>query len=366
MSSKNPLPSNKEKVLKYLEKIQIESLIERFGKENYEKEFNELKRKTPPLAAEQIITPWVLTTKYSSPHSSSLLEPLFNKIHNVVTNSDLPPLKTPYIGVAHSLDFNAYAYKFFDIEEYLIVFEGELFILANLLAKIITASLPYSKKADGGVRLNCGKDDIENHIKENPIILDRFKNLVYNIHSSGRASYSTQYMLNKELGRPHYEFLISLELFIVGHEYGHVMGGHLEKSKSVKCMLDNTLVEKFYPDWQMEYEADYLGLMFLQSSVMFNDKHLLPFCLLGPELFFTFLDIQDRAESFFSTGEEQRSEGSEEHPPTCERRERIRRYINKNLNGYVAYQADYNTLSQFLEDVLEILWEKLKQELKPD
>jgi hypothetical protein len=114
----------------------------------------------------------------------------------------------------------------------------------------------------------------------------------------------------------------------------------------------------------MEYEADYLGLMLMLKSVGEDVERLPPFCFLGPELFFTFLDIEERSFSFFSLGKDNRSKGSIKHPPTSERRKRIKNYLNQSLPEF--HKETYNALSEFLENVLEVLWENVKNDLSPN
>ena len=82
---------------------------------------------------------------------------------------------------------------------------------------------------------------------------------------------------------------------------------------------------------------------------------------LGAELFFTFLDIDERAHNLFSSGKEKHSSGSESHPPTLERRKRIRIALKNSLPAN--HIESYEYLSFFLENVLEALWDNLKKQL---
>ena len=80
------------------------------------------------------------------------------------------------------------------------------------------------------------------------------------------------------VGKLHYELLNSLELFIVGHEYGHIFAGHLDNAILVKSMFGDDEFSKIIPDWQMEYEADFYGVNLLVN--LGESRNLLPFSIL--------------------------------------------------------------------------------------
>lgn len=370
--------TDEQKAIRYLEKIQEDSLLERFGvdfAEEYKQLFKNKENtdfleefiKTQKTAtAEEIeelkneviksFQSVVILTRYEVPHSAILLNTLFAKIDETAKRINCKIAKRPIIGTAFSKSFNAFAVRVPDTKENVIVFESELFTLCNLLAKIIASCLPDFKIGEK-VSFSYTKDRIENHLRTNPIISQRFADFVDNAILEGQPNKTKQYFLSDIVGKLHYELLNSLELFIVGHEYGHIFAGHLDKAILVKTMIGDEEFSKIKPDWQMEYEADFHGVNLLVNSD--NSRNFLPFSILGPELFFTFIDITERANALIYQGKEVRSSGDDEHPATYDRRISIRDMLNRGLpkDELKAYQVG----GQFLENVLEILWRNYKK-----
>lgn len=374
------MQSNK-KSYDYLESIQKEYLQERFGK-TFEKDFQKIKEiennftlekyfDSQPAFSEQEreqlkeefkkhARPIILPTKYESYGAYSILKTLFESIETTAKKLSLTKKNKVIYGTAQSKEYNAFADKVPETEEYLIVFEGELFTLSNQLAKLVSQCLPDFKITQEGVSFNVDLGRIKNHIQINRILQERFADLVYNAIYRGQPTKTKQYNLKEPFGKLHYTLLWSLELFVVGHEYGHICCGHLDEKNIIQLNVKDKTIERVTPDWEMEYEADLSGLTLLLNSL--DKNNLAPFSYLGPELFFTFLDLDERAYSLYSNGTETRSKGSDTHPPTIERRKRIRNTLKATLPK--EHLESYERLSNFLENVIELLWEQLKGNTK--
>ncbi len=369
---------NRQFALKCLEEIQKDCLQIRFG-DDFDAQFQKfqaLKKKafniedyfaSQPSMSEhdkeqmrqqfQVEFQSTMPTKYQDIDGYSILTKLFQTIETTAKHLSLTITSQPIIGTAYSKEYNAFAAKVPTTDEHLIVFEGELFILANQLAKIVAQCLPDFKISDESVSFSFKTDRIKNHILTNKILQQRFADLVENGIRKEQATKMKQYYLQEPYGRLQWELLNSLELFVVGHEYGHIVLGHLANSSTFKCIIKQKEVEKISPSWTMEYEADLMGVTLLINTM--NQESMAPFCYCGAELFFTFLDLVDRVISFFDNGKEERSEGSQSHPPPLERRERIRLALKTLLHP--SHLESYQVTSEFLETVYEELWSKYKE-----
>jgi hypothetical protein len=367
-----------EKGLKYLEEIQKECLQKRF-KDNYEAAFQKMQAngsmnfnfekyfESQPSMTQldkeefkksQTTNKSVskLQSKYEDIGSFTILQTIFDKVESSANKLNMSVSQKPILGTALSKEYNAFAVKVPDAEEYLIVFEGELFILSNILSKIISLSLPDFKRSDESVSFNLKISRIRNHIQTHPALQELFTDFVHNVISNAQPTKTKQYFLHESLGVMQYTLLNSLELFVVGHEYGHIYAGHLNDSSLTDFLYFGKNVSRISLDWEMEFEADLIGLNLLLNSL--NDKSLLPFSYLGPEMFFTFLDISERANNLFNTGKETRFEGGGTHPPSFERRNRVRQLLRENIPD--THLESYNYTSQFLEDVMELHWNNFK------
>lgn len=365
--------------LEYLESIQRQCLQIRFG-DTYEDDFYKLEhaketnfdiekyfasqssmtepeknemRKSYAKSKESI----QLQTKFESIQSYGILKTLFDTIEATAKNISLETKNKPIIGTAFSKEYNAFAEKVPNTDEYLIVFESELFTLSNLLAKLIALCLPDFKIKKDGVSFSFEVNRIRNHIQTNEVLQNRFADLVYNAIYLGQPNKTQQYFLDEPFGKLQYELLFSLELFVVGHEYGHIYCGHLNDSNLMTQLHNGKSIQRISPDWKMEFEADRIGLTLLLSSLKSNS--LFPFSFLGPELFFTFIDIAERANNLLANGMEKRSYGSDTHPPVIKRRDRIRYQLKKSLP--IEHLESYEFVSVFLENVVELLWENFKR-----
>jgi len=374
-----------EKGLKYLEEIQKDCLQKRF-KDNYEAAFQKMQanrginfdfekyfESQPSMtqldkaefkkSRKTNMSVPKLQTKYEDFGSFTILKTIFDKIESSADKLNMGVSQKPILGTALSKEYNAFAVKVPDLEEYLIIFEGELFILSNLLAKIIALSLPDFNMSDESVSFSLEKSRILNHIQTHPGLQELFTDFVQNVISQAQPTKTMQYFLHESLGVMQYTLLNSLELFVVGHEYGHIYAGHLNDSNLNDFLHFGENASRISLDWEMEFEADLIGLNLLLNSL--NDKSLHPFSYLGPEMFFTFLDISERANNLFNIGKETRFEGGGTHPPSFERRNRVRQLLRENLPE--THLESYNYTSQFLEDVMELHWNnfKIQNDLNP-
>ncbi len=108
----------------------------------------------------------------------------------------------------------------------------------------------------------------------------------------------------------------------MGHEYAHILSGHLSKNqKSMSLPGIQNFQEKVY-DWEQKLEADRLGMeLMLQAMLKHVDDLALRFW--GVDFFFSCLEIVERGISVLRTGNENNIRvGS--HPPPQMRREFLR------------------------------------------
>jgi hypothetical protein len=267
-------------------------------------------------------------------------------------------LQIPYIGSVLSDQYNAFACRIPETDQTIILLDGELFVLASILSKIITLSLPKFKYFGNIAEFSTDKKIIEKHIEENPEITYRFKLLVYDYLYKKRAI--NYFEPDNRFTAFRWNLINSLELFVVGHELGHIISGHLEKSITWIFNVNNINITKICPNWENEYEADKIGVKLMLKAIEKNGQ--LPFCYVGADLFFAFLNIHERAIALFSTGEEYNIINYNSHPPTKGRRDLIKNHIN--LNIIEKNIIIYNIFNEFIDNVIEVLWGKIKQKWK--
>jgi hypothetical protein len=245
-------------IIEFLESIQLDCLKNRYGSD-YQKEIKKLTdfnsklmpdsltgkfksyynltdcelKEMEDFAVNQIHVITVLNTKYSLLSQNLILDFLFKRINNTVVKLKYSVKDVPYSGTAVSGEYNAFACEHPTTHEKLIVFESELILLAVLFCKVITHSIPLETKEDS-VGFSVDLIKLEEHLDENYDILERFIELFHNTIFKGHPSETRQYFIQPTHQKLYYELLNSFELFIIGHEYGHVIAGHLNNKTCIK------------------------------------------------------------------------------------------------------------------------------------
>lgn len=365
----------------YLENIQLGYLKDRYG-ENYKGEIERLAKQTlmsedfsdkfkshfklsdndlnqlMEYTHERYANIKVINTKYSLLSHDFVFDFYFQKISETVAKLNYYIKEVPFAGTAITKEFNAFACSHPITHEKLIIFEGELLVFANQFCKLIASSLPFETTSTS-VILSTDIEIFKDHLKKNASIQERFDELIYHTIYRGLPSKSKPYFIDNSLFKVYFEFLNSFELFIVGHEYGHVLAGHLDGSCSMKKIASYkfNLIET---NWNNEYEADSIGLRLLLNSL--DNSNLAPYCYVGPELFFLLIDLLSRISSYMINGTEIRDQGSKSHPPAINRKIEIQKHFEHSLNcdDYIGYKM----LINLIDSIIEILWENLKSKIR--
>ncbi|WP_440956116.1 hypothetical protein ACSAZK_03970 [Methanosarcina sp. Mfa9] len=124
-----------DEITGHLSWINNPEFLEEFKKIYPEVDFNEI---------ENYMEKTDLPTIYENPDTYSILFDLFEQIEKSAKEllSRLP--MRPLIGTLPSGKVNAMAIKVPDTDEFMVVFEDQLFTFANLIAKIIAQSIPFN------------------------------------------------------------------------------------------------------------------------------------------------------------------------------------------------------------------------------
>jgi hypothetical protein len=135
------------------------------------------------------------------------------------------------------------------------------------------------------------------------------------------------------------------ELFVLAHEFGHVIEGHFSTAKIMKMRIREEDIGVFSADWNQEYEADRCGLELVLETVKEKSQRSLTRAssYMGPDLFFTFLDLIEKIGNIKPTS----------HPPAKLRRENLRKVIPPTESGLI--------LARRFQGLSELVWDTLSQ-----
>ncbi|MBB4714567.1 hypothetical protein ACIQNT_25575 [Streptomyces luteogriseus] len=260
----------------------------------------------------------------------------------------------PVLGSLETGEINAVTLLAPDARTHLVVFESELTTFANLFSKAVALAMPFNSFGEGMNAFFFAPDKVRRHLQDFPEALQRFQEVVLAYLLKGRPRRAPQYFAPPSVEVPAAFLLEGLEFFVLGHEYGHVLAGHLADGHGPRRLLgaDDGEVTEVTWKWEQEHEADLLG-WHLCMSVMTEECDL-AVAHAGVELFFSACETLERALSMLITGRSDVHRSSATHPPVAERRDVLQMSLRELYEGEVEPAI---TLGTAIRHIVNILWE---------
>ncbi|PFY96970.1 hypothetical protein COL57_15845 [Bacillus wiedmannii] len=296
-------------------------------------------------------------TVYESPYYYQVMMDLLEKVESASKELGFTIPDRPIIGTLPTGKIQAMASRHPISNEHTIIFEYELFSFANLLSKSLLSSLPV-KSENGVVSFSTDLDDIVNGIAKDQTGLHKFFDVLVSYLFYGRPSLAEQYNPDKNIMILNALIVNSMELFVMGHEYSHILLDHTNKSKEKKTNVYSQSINELIFQWEDEFEADGLSFIMIMEMISQNKLFDLSLQYVGVDFFFSCLSIMDRAVSLVLHGKEV-VKLDDSHPPVDERREYIR-YLLKRLAGEEKAES-----AILLAKVYQMVLENYYQQSKP-
>jgi hypothetical protein len=151
--------------------------------------------------------------------------------------------------------------------------------------------------------------------------------------------------------------IYATELFIMGHEYGHILSGHFsDRSSKVHSALPGDDVNEFGTSWQQEFQADNRGAELMSAALQIREY---PFQMsfVGADFFFICAMLVERGLSILNTGIDTVPDGNDTsttHPPAGLRLAALHLGLETALPKQV--YANVRIVSDMLLGVVEMLW----------
>lgn len=299
-------------------------------------------------------------SRYEDPFGYSIVESLDRQIKDVLDAGAIKLDSIPVFGTLPTLRVNARTFAVPGSDLVVIAFEDQMFEFALLFTKAAAYTLPGKRGADGGAQFSTAKDDIRKRIETDPEPLKRFQEVLMAYIFGGRPGLAPQYFQGEPHASAANALRESMELFILGHEYGHFIAHHLREGRQIKAAIGSEEVTEIVRSWADEFEADAYGLQ-LSVAAMRRAKVDLALSYWGCDFFFTTLDIIDRALRLVATGEETDPDLADatrrSHPPAPWRRDQLRKAV-KAFEGGAA--SEPLALAESLQFAMELMWEKTR------
>ncbi len=297
-----------------------------------------------------------LSTDRPTPYEHPLLYPVLLQIVASIKDGAarngleriIPPLLL--FGTLPTGSINACATPVPDSDNCLVLFDFGLFQFTGEMAKVLARLLPVQLKATG-LRLDMGKAPVAEYaVDQQPDLIAHFDRVLrkYLVEGNPRR------MPALEIGQDNQRLLAGALMdasrsFILGHEMGHVLSGHLSSNTEVRQMIGKLSTKEIVRDWEDEYVADNWGFNYEQLRRQGPE-----WALVGSSVFFSCYSAVERCLIALIHGlTDVESRGSETHPPAASRRERLRNIVKEDTDP--EYVGDCLEWSSYIEALMDAL-----------
>jgi hypothetical protein len=310
------------------------------------------------------------TSKYDNPFLMQSTGTLAGQIEESAAKLDLHLPSRPLLGTMPLGDINAFTVVVPSTDEYLVIFENEMFHFAHLAAKAIAELVPMKRKEDS-MLFSLNASDVERELEARPEAIDRFAQLVVAYLATGLPGAAPPWLQSTSRSALSTLLRRSIGLFVVGHEYGHIIANHLGNRSRVSSVAgaepgmspDVKIADHVVYSWKQEIEADILGLE-LMLDAMASTKVSLSLRYFGADFYFSLMALLRRGRNMLARGDEDDEEPtlfSSSHPPAELRREAIRNVIKDSFPAEVSEMP--LAIGNHLAVLLELLWSQIRPQI---
>jgi hypothetical protein len=298
-------------------------------------------------------------TPYESPALFYVLAQMLHAIRNAVSADDLRQIMPPPLifGTLPTGQINAQAVLPPGANYYLVLFESGLFSFANEMSKLIAQLLPPARISEYSITMETPATP-ELLVDHSPEMVERFDAVLRAYVIEGNPRRIPPFALTLPHKPMAVVLLRTMELFVLGHELGHLIARHLLKSKRVRAALGSINAERVQMSWDQEHEADHWGFNYLM--VVEKVTMGLKLCYSGCDLFFSCIRAVERCLNVLQFGPsgEDRPWIGDSHPPVADRR----RYLRSIIGDLATPQEARECIGfgEALQAVVEELWLRVR------
>lgn len=295
-----------------------------------------------------------LPTRYDSPLQFRLLDGLVGRVKEAAQSLEIEVKDFPHYACIPTGLVNARAVLLPTIERPFLLFDSELFLYCHLFAKAFSRCLPVVGRTKH-ISLSIAPDQVEQRLRSTPDLIERFRDLLHTYATTGATSQSKQYDPESDYVHMLKILCDGMELFVVGHEFGHVQAGHLSTLlDQLGLNSDEHVVRN--ESHRQEHEADLLGLL-LTLQAMASSGYDAALSCVGVELFFVSLEMAERSRYITRHGTDDgyAEASSETHPSSSERRAFLREALRFFFDGTTQAETALDLAEKYSE-IANLLW----------
>jgi hypothetical protein len=284
-------------------------------------------------------------TPYEDPNLYAVLLEMSDSIETALKSRNLTVPRL-LLGTLPTGTTNAQTFPFSQTQQ-IIIFERGLFDFAFHMSKISASVFPSIDPRTGWFST---KVDVDAAVDAHPDLLDQVNRILHAYLVQGDPRTIPSYALDNSRLMTAGVLLRSLELFVLGHEYGHFVA-----SPSDNLGPNPSRDPSIRANWDKEYGADIVGLSLMAGVI--GDMTL---TLWGAVQFFVCMEVFDRCRSILTKGSFDPKATSPTHPPHLVRGQQLRVFLREERSGPETEKAIQ------LADQLDSFWSRLWQVAEPD
>lgn len=261
-------------------------------------------------------------SRYEPPWMYSVLLSRYQAIDQVARSFQHGIAEAPLLGTIDTGAINALCMDPPEAPGYLLLFESQMFSFCRAVAAAFVNALPAGEEPDDMIGFDYSMSGVASKLRADQDARVHFLTPIFAYAVHGNLEGVPRVPLAPLCHTYNDMLRISMELFVVGHEYGHLMAGHLESMKASSDSDGLDAAGDWMHSWVREIEADLLGIRLALPAAMtlLSVDPSIPFQ--GAALFFVALDLMDRAVSILTSGVAD-TEQLGTHPTASVRLERL-------------------------------------------
>ena len=263
----------------------------------------------------------------------------------------------PLLGTLPTGQVNAMAIRVPGTDEFIVAFEQGLLAFLPMISKAIVQALPFDNAGARGFSFSVDRAKARDATVANDSARERFRAALFAYLFEGHPALAPSPMLEMPHSLLHRIILTELELFILAHEYGHLLHGHLDPSQIRRpALIKGVEVEQVSRSHIQEFEADQTG-MCLALQALATDGIAPSVTFAAIDLFFSVDYALEQALMIITTGK-RGVRGTDSHPHPCIRRERLRHAV-QSFCGQAYESKSMLHLAETFELIAHLLFEDL-------
>jgi hypothetical protein len=255
-----------------------------------------------------------LPTRFQDPLTHDILANLLQpQIESAAQHLELSASPSPIFGTLPTPLLNAETVPVPGTDQRLIVLYDKLFLFANEFTKAVVETIPIDT-ASAQIVISTSSAEIKQRLADHPELRQRFAGVLLGF--LGLAPLQDHYLTESKYF-PLLQARHAMELFVVGHEYGHVIRHHtandvaalnltppLHASSSARTLGGQT-PQRLQHSWFQELEADFIGQTLMLEALRIHDTgnaFLERYASVGAIFFFVAQDILDQTQYLVGHG----------------------------------------------------------------